>query len=1094
MSSSDFKSRSIETLLDTGEYQTTLDELLTIITKRARNSENESTLASVFESELYHYIQSFFGVRIKFIKEEGESIVGHKFQGRMDAVSNDLVIEYKHFSNLKTDSDKKKATDQVKKYLSQLNEENKYRAILTDGIKIKYFYYQNSSLKTTSFSNIDVEDLNMIVRSLLMVEHKRFVPENIVKDFRINGGNSITKELAKDLFKLLMEDNIADKTSMLFNEWEVLFHLSEADQGRSEDIEQRREALSNIFEVDINNNKLEYKALFALQTTYAIIVKLIACKVISKLTYNTEIQYFSDLTNIKSDQLKVFLQKLEDGYSFVAGGIRNLLEGDFFSWYPSDNQWNKKEAKTIIKVIKRINGYSKFNFKNEYEPIDIFRDLYMEIMPSEVRHSLGEYFTPAWLADYVVKNSISTIDKEEWTAIDPCCGSGIFAVSLIKNILANKDISNMSSDEKEDLLFDILNRVKGIDINPLSVLTSRVSYLLALSPIIDDNEFEIPIYLGDSADIPAYIEIDGVDCYQYTIKTQKEDIDVILPLSFVKDEDFIENMNKIQSIIRAEKGNIVFEHFKENINEEEKTENVLASLEKLSKQLVDLHKKNWDSIWMRIVTNFMLIARIEEVDIIVGNPPWVKWEHLPQNYAEKIKSFCLDKHLFSGQTYMGAISLNICALISNVVASSWLTQDGVLAFLMPKNLMTQDSYAGFRNFYVDYENNERMYLQKVDDWSKAGHPFIQTKEKFLTYYYMYDEKDYSKGIPITSISKKRGISMTEINQNRNFNEVKDFFKIKTNDGAAYQLDEDRTGFTILKGVDSTDVDKFRKIIGVCKYKARSGVEFTPTEIYNFKYFEDSNNEDTYLFKNYTSNHSRYKAITNDGKGIELETDFIRPLVKGPNVEPFNIKETQDCCFFPYKEENGEPILVSFDKLVKDYPKLTDYLTGYKETVEKQSERSKMFSKGNKFYALSKVGEYTFADSAVVFRDNTALNSSVVQPVETPWGNKEMPICAKHAPYISMDKNKRFITSDEAYYICGILNTEVVNKYFDATFSNRSYSINFNIKIPLYNKQNDYQKEICDLSKKAHKINKSDKITNIKNKIEKLYLKLCDEIE
>ena len=71
---------------------------------------------------------------------------------------------------------------------------------------------------------------------------------------------------------------------------------------------------------------------------------------------------------------------------------------------------------------------------------------------------------------------------------------------------------------------------------------------------------------------------------------------------------------------------------------------------------------------------------------------------LPQSYANKIKNICVEKHLFSGQSYMGAISLNICALISNVTASSWLNKNGVLSFLMPQTLMTQDSYAGFRNF------------------------------------------------------------------------------------------------------------------------------------------------------------------------------------------------------------------------------------------------------------------------------------------------------------------------------------------------------------------------------------------------------------
>ena len=116
---------------------------------------------------------------------------------------------------------------------------------------------------------------------------------------------------------------------MLFQEWNVLFHLSESDKGQNEDITKRRKALSKIFDVEINDTLKDYQALFALQTTYAIVVKLIACKVITKLEFREDIDYFSDLSSIDADTLREFLQYIEDGYVFQTGGVRNLLEGDF---------------------------------------------------------------------------------------------------------------------------------------------------------------------------------------------------------------------------------------------------------------------------------------------------------------------------------------------------------------------------------------------------------------------------------------------------------------------------------------------------------------------------------------------------------------------------------------------------------------------------------------------------------------------------------------------------------------------------------------------------------------------------------------------
>lgn len=64
-------------------------------------------------------------------------------------------------------------------------------------------------------------------------------------------------------------------------------------------------------------------------------------------------------------------------------------------------------------------------------------------------------------------------------------------------------------------------------------------------------------------------------------------------------------------------------------------------------------------------------------DFIAGNPPWVDWKYLPEKYKETLKKICIDKHLFSGDNFTGGINLNICALITNVVANNWLKEEGI---------------------------------------------------------------------------------------------------------------------------------------------------------------------------------------------------------------------------------------------------------------------------------------------------------------------------------------------------------------------------------------------------------------------------------
>ena len=37
--------------------------------------------------------------------------------------------------------------------------------------------------------------------------------------------------------------------------------------------------------------------------------------------------------------------------------------------------------------------------------------------------------------------------------------------------------------------------------------------MLAISPLLGEETVEIPVYLGDSANIPARVQVEGVDCY-----------------------------------------------------------------------------------------------------------------------------------------------------------------------------------------------------------------------------------------------------------------------------------------------------------------------------------------------------------------------------------------------------------------------------------------------------------------------------------------------------------------------------------------------------------------------------------------------------
>lgn len=1086
------------------EFKRDIESALNNIIRKAEMSESESSTASAFENEIYYLIRRSTGREVVFTKEKRVGGVLHTFgdtrkskgrTGRLDAVVNRLVIEYKHRTKLKTAKDIESAFEQTGEYLVGLERSSgqEYSAILTDGIQIAYFsFIGEGRVAHTSLRPMKPYDMENVIEAILSNGQKKFSPANIVSDFSVSPRrSSIAKCVAVALHDELC-NNITDKTRMLLSEWETLMHFSASDEGRSRDVEKRRRDLSDIFVMPISSPAAEYRALFALQTTYAVIVKLLACKVIDTLNLSDSIQTYHDLLNLDSKGIQAFFSNMEDGYTYRSMGISNFLEGDYFSWYSDREQWSGAFYLSIKDVLERVDEYTSFSIEARYSPIDIFKNLYMHIIPRSVRHSMGEFFTPEWLADSVITEGLSLLNKEKWTAIDPCCGSGIFVISLIKKVVGDNPVLDMEYEERKRIMEEILHRVRGIDINPLSVLSARVSYYIALRKLGVVKEVEIPIYLGDSAVIPQTVVIDGISCYHYSISNLKNGFfNIDLPVRMVKSKNFGDVMDKIQAMVKAENPDVIYDLIVRNFSGEEATSlNLLFSVRELADNLVYLHKNNWDGIWVRICTNFMLIARLEKFDFIVGNPPWVKWEHLPSEYAKKIKEYCDVRHIFCNDGgIFGGSQLNICALIANVTASSWLSQDGILAFLMPDSIMSQNSYEEFRNFYTDYGKGKRLYMQEVDRWLPPFRPFkVGNKpvtQDFNTYYFGSRETDYKAGVNVRNISKIRGADDVAVESCQTWEEASLFFSVAKS--CARQLSESSTAFTYTEG----EWD-FSLIVGDSAYLYRTGVESTPFEIFKLIGNGRSERPGHYLFKNDKRKTARYKVIDTPPDGWDFSTAYIYPMVQAPFIRPFSFNCANSFHIIPYKE-NDTKMPVPMEELFREDSDLAVYFASHRELIESQSEKSKAMHRGKAFYALSKIGEYTFAENIVAARDNSNFCASVITPTLTPWGETKKSVCVKHTIIISQDVENNFISADEAHYINGVLNSSVVKSYIHSTFKKNGFSLKkSHLFLPKYQKGNPLFERIVSLSKEAT-YNESKVSVNI-GLLSEAYISLCKALK
>lgn len=1087
---------NIHEWLESPEFREKAALLYSNITRKSDLAKNESETSAVFETELYLFLYQEFGIEPSISKEEKISCLRHTFkglstrksgQGRLDAVINHLIIEYKHHSKLSSETDIEAALHQVEDYLEakKVMEQSEYDAILTDGLQISYFSIVEGKTCHTPLRKLTVEDVCKIIQAILNHHTKKFTPKNIVSDFSVSvSSDSLSRQIALTLFKGLTE-HISGKSQMLYSEWKNLIHLSIDDNGKSADIEKRRRDLTDIFGRTIDDTENEYKALYALHTTYAVIVKLIACHVLGESAGSVSI------ADMPSEKMRRFFERMEEGLTYRNMGVRNLLEGDFFSWYADSEQWTDEFWTEARKLLSVIEEYSTFSLGVRYAPVDIFKDLYMGIIPQSVRHSMGEYFTPEWLADSVISGAQERLHVRKWRSIDPCCGSGIFLIKLIRKVVGDVPVGELTTEERKALQREIVDRVQGVDINPLSVLSARVSYYLALSQIGRVRELDIPVYLGDSALVPVLELIDGIECYSYAIHNLKnEAIRVVLPRRMVEAEGFVSLMDDVQSMVNAESEESIMAILEARLTDDERRSMMLLSyLQTLVHSLVRLHQNKWDGIWVRIITNFMMVARLRKAEMIVGNPPWVKWEHLPAAYTRRIKEFCDVRHIFCNDGGMfGGAQLNICALISNVVASNWLTRDGCLAFLMPDSIMSQNSYEEFRNFYVDYDRRARMFLNSLDRWMAPLRPFKvgnkSVTQDFNTYYYSRQVTDYTRGVPVRIIGKQRGVSDDVVNACQSWEDAQRYLTI--GEGLAKQLSADSTAFTFV----SSEFD-FTAIIGPSAYSYRTGVESTPFEIFKMLGVGPSEQGKThYRFRNKQLKTSRYKVEDIPHDGWDFDTRYIYPIVEGPNVKPFEYTTGNNYHIIPYEEDNTQtPVPMAV--LYKQSPGLAVYFARHRQLLDLQSEKSKTMHRGDEFYALSKIGPYTFAPYVVAARDNSSFCASVIRPTLTPWGELKQTVCVKHTIIISQDTDGQFITEDEAHYVNGVLNSSIVRAYIHSTFKTNGFSLKkSHLYLPKYAANNSIQTKIASLSKEATA--HPERRQQLAEELTKVYLGLCQQ--
>jgi SAM-dependent methyltransferase len=224
------------------------------------------------------------------------------------------------------------------------------------------------------------------------------------------------------------------------------------------------------------------------QTAFSLLTKLIAWMVLSRARPRTGAPAF---TTLEGASLLPALRRMEDGTLFGHYGIAGWGPEERFHWYTGC--WTPGLGEALQAVLACL---------CEYDPLvaapsaDLLKALYQALLPRAVRHELGEYYTPDWLATHVL-DQLGYDGGPGKRVLDPACGSGTFLVLALERLKARCAAQGFSARETLDRC---LQCVAGIDLNPLAVTAARTNLMIALGPLLGEmlDPVELPIRQADA--------------------------------------------------------------------------------------------------------------------------------------------------------------------------------------------------------------------------------------------------------------------------------------------------------------------------------------------------------------------------------------------------------------------------------------------------------------------------------------------------------------------------------------------------------------------------------------------------------------------
>ena len=764
-----------------------------------------------------------------------------------------------------------------------------------------------------------------------------------------------SRALTTEIYQYLRQPD--PKTRCLLRGWRADFRYLYGDvaKGLSGNSKLDGQALLDSYGVSTTPKQAEEAQLLlccAIQTYFSLLMKLIVRRILQK----------------PGKKHRFSWQEIILGTFAEACGIRNFSAPDWYCWpvFALDRGFDQ----VLTRMDRRLDAYERDT--EDAGGCDQIKRIYEALIPKELRHVLGEFYTPGWLAEYTMERVLSLEHLNLRTArvLDPTCGAGTF---LEESIRRKREVGCG--------LEELLRTVSGLDVNPLAVLTAKTGYLLAIRDLLDGAvDVTLPVYRADVIRIGQ------------PVKPPE-------PRNFLTDSD---PAQAVRACFAAEQ---------------------------------------------------LRAQQLERADILVGNPPWVNWEYLPEDYRKDSRSLWLEYSLLSAKgSELGFSKEDISVLITAVTMDRLLKQGGLLAFVIRQGIFkSARNGEGFRRFQL--REGEPFRVLRVEDLSKVS-LFRRAMTQAALFYAKKGEKT-GYPVPYGLWEKKNTVKRFSL---YHIEKLEDFMEqITISEQEARPSSAEPTAPWITAERD--DLAALESVLGSNSYRARTGV-FTggANAVYWLRLL--SREGDLVTAENLTG-RARRKAeqIT-----VPLEPTYIYPMLKGGQIRKWNIR--YDSYLLCPHTEDTKIYPVAGEQLQREAPETWAYLCRFRDLLDDRKGFAgwERFIQQQEFQAVLRVGAYTFSPYKVVWKYiATEFVCAVISTVQDPFLGEKLLLPNEKVMYVSTESEA------EAYYLCGVLSSAWVARCVESYMNPTSISAHVldKLKIPTFDAENPLHGQISAVCKAGH---------------------------